>query len=41
MANGDRLAPERYLRDVLARIVDHPIKRISDLLPWNIAETVW
>jgi hypothetical protein len=30
------LDPELYLREVLGRIADQPINRISDLLPWNI-----
>jgi len=31
------LDPELYLHRVLARIADHPIARINDLLPWNVS----
>jgi hypothetical protein len=34
------LDPELYLRTVLARIADHPISKIHDLLPWNLAPSL-
>ena len=27
--------PRAWLADVLARLLDHPAKRIGELLPWN------
>ena len=27
--------PRAWLADVLARLPDHPARRISELLPWN------
>ena len=27
--------PQAWLADVLARIAEHPARRIDDLLPWN------
>jgi transposase len=34
-AKLNRLDPQRYLADVLARIADHPARAIAQLLPWN------
>ncbi len=34
-AKLNNVDPRAWLADVLARLPDHPNKRIADLLPWN------
>jgi len=29
------LNPQHYLADVVARLADHPVRRIAELLTWN------
>jgi transposase len=34
-AKLNNIDPQAWLVDVLARLPDHPAKRIAELLPWN------
>jgi transposase len=34
-AKMNNIDPQAWLADVLARIAEHPVQRLDELLPWN------
>jgi hypothetical protein len=39
-AKLNQIDPQAYLRYVIERIADHPIKQIDELLPWRVADAL-
>jgi hypothetical protein len=39
-AKMNDIDPQAWLADVLARIAEHPIQRLDELLPWNWRKTI-
>jgi len=35
---SNNIDPQRYLEYALQRTAEHPINRIKELLPWNVAD---